>query len=448
MKKVIVIISITILALFFDACSTLFLPEQKNFIKVNGTHFELNGKPYYFEGANFWTAAYLGASDQIGDRERLIRELNKLQSLGITNLRVLGASEQSTKRGVIKPGFITKPGVYDEDLLKGMDFLLSEMNKRDMHAVIFLTNTWEWSGGMGQYVAWTDDSNSVNSVVHNMNYPEYMNYVASFYRSEKAKEIYYKYLYTLITRKNEYTGLCYYEDPAIMTWEIANEPRPGQGEEAEKWLDEYYRWINSTALYIHKLDHNHLVSTGSEGIVGSLDSAQVYIQANQSKYIDYLTFHLWPKDWGWFNINKADSTYPSTEIKSINYINEHIKLARELRKPIVLEEFGLQRDSSIIPGTPTVFRDKFYNTILKLVYDSAYAGSPVAGAVFWLWGGEGASKIGPYKWGFGRNNGMVDDDNSVYDADISTLNILKEYAGKFNSLKKENIVLNQPMLPD
>ena len=43
---------------------------------------------------------------------------------------------------------------------------------------------------------------------------------------------------------------------------------------------------------------------------------------------------------------------------------------------------------------------------------------------------------------------MVDDDNSVYDADISTLNILKEYAGKFNSLKKENIVLNQPMLPD
>ena len=448
MKKVIVIISITILALFFDACSTLFLPEQKNFIKVNGTHFELNGKPYYFEGANFWTAAYLGASDQIGDRERLIRELNKLQSLGITNLRVLGASEQSTKRGVIKPGFITKPGVYDEDLLKGMDFLLSEMNKRDMHAVIFLTNTWEWSGGMGQYVAWTDDSNSVNSVVPNMNYPEYMNYVASFYRSEKAKEIYYKYLYTLITRKNEYTGLCYYEDPAIMTWEIANEPRPGQGEEAEKWLDEYYRWINSTALYIHKLDHNHLVSTGSEGIVGSLDSAQVYIQANQSKYIDYLTFHLWPKDWGWFNINKADSTYPSTEIKSINYINEHIKLARELRKPIVLEEFGLQRDSSIIPGTPTVFRDKFYNTILKLVYDSAYAGSPVAGAAFWLWGGEGASKIGPYKWGFGRNNGMVDDDNSVYDADISTLNILKEYAGKFNSLKKENIVLNQPMLPD
>jgi mannan endo-1,4-beta-mannosidase len=441
--KIIILVSyIIIFALFLGACSALFLTERQNYIKINGTHFELNGKSYYFEGANFWTAAYFGASGQIGDRERLTRELDELQSLGITNLRILGASEQSIKRGVVKPGFITGPGLYNEELLKGMDFLLSEMKKRDMHAVIFLTNTWEWSGGMGQYNVWADDSNSVDAVVPGMNYPEYMNYVATFYRSEKAKKIYYKYLYTLITRKNAYTGSYYYEDPAIMAWEIANEPRPGQGEEAEKWLDEYYRWINSTALYIHTLDPNHLVSTGSEGIVGSIDSAQVYVNANQSKYIDYLTFHLWPKDWSWFNINEADSTYPSTEINSVNYINEHIKLAGELGKPVVLEEFGLQRDNSIIPGTPTVFRDKFYNTILSLVYNSASSGSPVAGAAFWLWGGEGASKIGSYKWGFGSNNGMVDDDNSVYDADISTLNILKEYAGKFNSLIMKNFILN------
>ena len=448
MKKVIVIFSIIILALLFDACTALFLTGQKSYIKVNGIHFELNGKPYYYAGANFWTAAYLGAPDQIGDRKRLIRELDKLHSLGITNIRVLGASEQSIKGGVVKPGFITKPGVYNEDLLKGTDFLLSEMNKRDMHAVIFLTNTWEWSGGMGQYKAWADDSNSANSAVPDMNYPEYMNYAASFYRTEEAKEIYYKYLYNLITRKNEYTGLYYCEDPAIMSWEIANEPRPGNGEEGQKWLDEYYRWINSTALFIHRLDHNHLVTTGSEGIVGSLDSAQVYVEANKSKYIDYLTFHLWPKDWSWFDINKADSTYPQTEVKSEDYINEHIELARELRKPIVLEEFGLQRDSSIVPGTPTDFRDRYYYKIFSQVYNSASTGSPVAGAAFWLWGGEGASKIGTYNWGFGRNNGMVDDDNSVYDLDASTLKIIKEYADNFNSLRNKNILLKQSVLSD
>ncbi len=448
MKRIILLFSIIILSFLYSNCSALFVTGEQGYIKVNNTHFESNGKPYYYEGANFWTAAYLGASDSIGDRQRLIRELDKLHSLGITNLRVLGTSEESIKGGVVKPGFITKPGVYNEDLLKGMDFLLSEMKKRNMHAVIFLTNTWEWSGGMGQYNSWAGDSNMINPVVPNMNYPDYMNYAASFYRNQSAKEIYYRYLYKLITRKNTYTGLHYYDDPAIMTWEVANEPRPGQGEEAKKWLDEYYRWINSTALFIHTLDHNHLVSTGSEGIVGSLDSAEVYIKSNQSKYLDYLTFHLWPKDWGWFNVSKADSTYPSTEVKSIDYINEHIKLARELGKPVVLEEFGLQRDKGIIPGTPTAFRDKFYKKILNIVYDSAHSGSPIAGAAFWLWGGEGASKIGPYKWGFGNNNGMVDDNNSVYDVDISTLSILKEFAGKFNLLNMKEIVLDQPILSD
>lgn len=447
-KRVIFIFLILILSLFLDACSAFFLSAEKDYIKVNGTHFELDGKPYYLEGANFWAAAYLGAPSPIGDRDRLIRELDFLQSLGITNLRVLGTSEQSIKSNAVKPGFITKPGEYNKDLLKGMDFLLSELQKRNMHAVIFLTNTWEWSGGMGQYNAWAEDSNLVNPVVPNLDYPEYMNYVALFYRNEKAKQIYYKYLYTIITRKNEITGLHYYEDPAIMTWEIANEPRPGQGEEATKWFEEYYRWINSTALFIHTLDHNHLVTTGSEGIIGSLDSAEVYIKSSQSKYVDYLTFHLWPKDWSWFNINYADSTYLSTEIKSVNYINEHIKLAGEIKKPIVLEEFGLQRDSSTVPGTSTVYRDKFYKTIFNLVYDSAYTGSPIAGAAFWLWGGEGASKTGPYKWGFGRNNGMVDDDNSVYDVDTSTLHIIKDYTGMFNLLKKKNTVLNRPISSD
>ncbi len=448
MKKFLLIFSITLIVLFYISCSTFFVNGKQSYVKVNGIHFESNGKPYYFEGANFWTAAYFGAPDQIGDRERLIRELDKLHSLGITNLRVLGTSEQSIKRGVVKPGFITKPGIYNEDLLEGMDFLLSELKKRGMYAVIFLTNTWEWSGGMGQYNAWAADSNSVNAVVPDMLYPDYMNYAASFYRNEKAKETYYKYLYTIITRKNKYTGLCYYEDPVIMSWEIANEPRPGQGEEAKKWLDEYYRWINSTAFYIHNLDHNHLVTTGSEGIAGSLDSAQVYIAANKSKYIDYLTFHLWPKDWGWFNIDKADSTYSSTEIQSINYINKHILLANELNKPLVLEEFGLQRDNSIIPGTPTVFRNNFYKKILNLVYDSAYTGSPINGAAFWLWGGEGASKIGPYKWGFGNNIGMVDDNNSVYNADTSTLDILKEFADKFNRLNQNNSGVNRQISLD
>ena len=48
---------------------------QSGFVKVDGTRFTLDGKPYRFAGANFWYGAYLGAADGIGDRARLRDEL-------------------------------------------------------------------------------------------------------------------------------------------------------------------------------------------------------------------------------------------------------------------------------------------------------------------------------------------------------------------------------------
>ncbi len=436
MKKTILTISLVIITIIFNSCSTLFVNEEPEYVKVNGTHFELNGKPYYFLGGNYWYAVYLAGGGEIGDRPKLLKELDILKSLGINNLRIIGASEESYISNVLTPGILEKPGKYNEELLDGLDFLLSEMKKRDMHAIIFLTNTWEWSGGMSQYNAWVNDSSKINPRLPMVNYNDFINYSASFYRNEEAKEIYYNYIYKIINRKNNYSGMYYYEDPTIMAWQLANEPRPGQGEEGKKWFDEYYRWINSTALFIHKLDHNHLVSTGSEGIAGSLDSSEVFINAHRSKYINYLTFHLWPREWGWYKVEKSDSTYPAAEMNSLAYINEHIKIARELGKPIVMEEFGLPRDyGAWEPGSPVTMRNKFFNTIINLVYDSAANNAPIAGANFWVWGGDGSSNNMNYKWGFGRKlGGGIDYTNSIFQQDTATINIIKRFAEKFNLL--------------
>jgi mannan endo-1,4-beta-mannosidase len=379
---------LTILALTCESCSSFFVNNKEGFVKVNGTQLELNGKSYYFLGANFWYATYLGASSELGDRKRLIRELDHLKSIGVTNLRILGASEASYVKNMLSPAIQVKPYEYNQNLLEGLDFLLSEMQKRNMKAVIFLNNNWEWSGGMSQYNAWSVDSSNYIPPYPNKNYDDFMNYSNSFYRNENAKRIYFSFLYSLITRKNKYSGYYYYEDPAIMSWQLSNEPRPGNGKEGAKWLDEYYRWINVSAKFIHQVDPNHLVSSGSEGLAGSLDSTEVFKTAHASKYIDYLTFHLWPYDWGWYNPNNADSTYPVTEMKAVAYIDKHLQIARELRKPVVMEEFGLPRDSSLTKiGTPTTVKDKFFEKILSLVLDSVSNGAPIAGANFWFWGG-------------------------------------------------------------
>ena len=57
----------------------------------------------------------------------------------------------------------------------------------------------------------------------------------------------------LITRENKFTGDYYYEDPAIMSWELANEPRPGRSKNTIDSISYFYNWIDTTAKFIHKL---------------------------------------------------------------------------------------------------------------------------------------------------------------------------------------------------
>ena len=224
-----------------------------------------------------------------------------------------------------------------------------------------------------------------------------------------------------------------------MAWQLANEPRPGRD---TTWLKEYYSWIDSTSHFIHTLDNNHLVTTGSEGLEGTLKDSTIYFRTHQLKYIDYITFHLWPKNWGWFDAKNIEKTYGETEKKASEYIKRHLVFAREMNKPVTMEEFGLPRDSEYcLPGTPVTARDKYYKKILGIIYDSASTGSAIAGTNFWAWGGEGRPQRfdGKYQQGdplvgdpFPEPQGL----NSIFNSDSSTIEIIKNNAALMNSLNK------------
>lgn len=260
------------------------------YISVNGRQFKANGKPYYIIGTNLWYGIYLGATEQ--GRERLRKELDLLKSIGINNLRIMGAVEHSELRAAIKPGIQTSPGVYDESLLQGLDYLLAEMKQRMMYAVIYLTNYWDWSGGMAQYVAWQNQ----NPLVHPDKVPSYrdfMRYSATFYSDKGAQQDYQRYIRDLLYRKNTFTEQLYKEDPVIMAWELSNEPRPHpDGNQEPERLTAFYAWIDQSAAYIKSLDSNHLVTTGNEGTKGCLENDECFVNAQTSKHIDYITIHL------------------------------------------------------------------------------------------------------------------------------------------------------------
>ena len=438
-----------IISFVFSACSILpWLQVKDEYIKVQGQHFVYNGTPYYFVGANLWYSCYLGSTGVTGDRPRLSRELNTLRANGITNLRILAASERSYIQRSIKPAIQITAGTYDDSLLIGLDFTLAEMAKRHMHAVLYLNNYWEWSGGMAQYMVWATGKEGADPEDPQKGYGGFMDFSAKFYSTPEAMRLYREYIKQIVIRKNTVNGRRYYKDPTIMSWQLANEPRPGRdGESGRQNLPLFYQWIDSSAQYIHSLDTNHLVSTGSEGKVGCIQSEEAFLEAHKSKHIDYLTFHLWPLNWGWFNPKRFAETLPSTEEKALQYINLHLALARQLNKPIVMEEFGIGRDNGeILPGTPTSARDHYFKFLYQCLYDSACNGGPIAGSNIWSWGGESSAQHqdGTWKQGdpfTGDPPQEPQGRNSIFTSDTSTLAIIRDHAKLL-----ERLLIVEPML--
>ena len=139
-----------VLLVFVSACTSRrnITNNSSPFIRVENGQLMKGDAPYYYVGTNFWYGAILGSEGQGGDRERLAQELDFLKSIGVDNLRILVGSDGS--RGItakVEPTLQTAPGVYNDTILAGLDYLWREMANRDMNAVLYLNNSWEWSGG-------------------------------------------------------------------------------------------------------------------------------------------------------------------------------------------------------------------------------------------------------------------------------------------------------------
>jgi mannan endo-1,4-beta-mannosidase len=393
------------------------LPPATGFVWAQDGRFILDGQPYYFVGVNFWQGMNMGMDGPEGDRERLVQELDHLQQLGVTNLRVMASSEgPDTEPYRVVPALMPSPGEYNESVFDGLDFFLAELGKRDMKAVMVLNNYWQWSGGMAQYVSWSEET----SIPYPGDWGAFLAYSAKFYACDECQTWYRHHIETIVNRINPYAGLAYRDDPAIFSWELANEPR--------RYPD---AWIDDTAAFIKSFDPNHMVTTGSEG--SPPYENQDFIETHDGPDIDYVTIHIWPQNWGWYNPVQPD-TYEAAEEKARDYFQQHVTYAATLGKPLVLEEFGLARDGEPLgdpfdPESPTTYRDRFYAAMFGLVHDSAATGGPAAGDNFWAWGGQARPDTGWVGDPPHERPGWY----SVYDKDESTLAIISAHAVEMTS---------------
>ena len=418
------ILSFVILSLFCWACAHKeTVKATPDFVRVENGRFMIGDSTYKFIGANFWYGTILASEGQGGDRERLKKELDLLKENGIDNLRILvGGDGDERVSSHIRPILQTAPGVYNDTILAGLDFLLSEMEKRDMKAVLYLNNAWEWSGGYGTYLEWAGVGPAPDPTFDGYN--AYVDYVSHFVTNDTAKKFAADHVRNIVGRTNRYSGKPYSESPAIMSWQIANEPRAFASDSVTK--EAFATWLTDQAALIKSIDPNHLVSTGSEGLYGCQVDFSLWERIHSDPNIDYGILHLWPLNWQWINRESVAEDIDSAIYHAREYITPHSVSMRKIGKPIVMEEFGYPRDGFVFtPGSPTTGRDEFYQFVFSLVNDEDL----LDGCNFWGWGGlavpanDSWQPWDPYTGDPAQEPQGL---NSVFANDSTTMNVIRQ----------------------
>lgn len=346
----------TLAGLIVAAGLTLFGPawgRNEGFVSVEGTAFTLNGEPFHYVGTNNY---YLmtHAADR-GLRWQVDEVLEKAAAMGLKVVRTWAFNDGEGEWNALQ----TRPGVYQESVFRGLDYVLYKADRVDVRLLLTLVNNWDDYGGMNQYVAWDATYGDGTAESHD-----------EFYTDENTKGWYKDHVAAVLDRVNSYNGRRYRDDPTVFAWELANEPRcllDPAGFVLNGWFEEM-------GAHVKSLDGNHLVTTGIEGFYNTRNPIRWmdyqgtdFIANHQVPSIDFSVAHSWPDLW------ELGEDYETTmDLVGQQIADSHTVIG----KPFVLEEFGKYRDAD---GVSTLERDRFYRGYYDLVY-----GMRGGGTNFWI----------------------------------------------------------------
>ena len=416
------------------------LMSMAQFITVEDGHLMREGKPYKFIGTNYWCAPIMASDGRGGNIERLRQELDDMKSIGVENIRILAGAEGTEDNPThVQPVLQPQAGVYNDTLLVGLDRLLIELENRGMTAVIYMNNAWDWSGGFDTYLEWA----GCGTPPEPTHWMDFKAYTAQFVVNKKTRELSNNHVKHIVSRVNSLNGKPYSESPAIMAWELCNEPRCFIGDEEHKTA--FVDYVNEQSQLIKSIDKNHLVTTGSEGKYGCEVDLDLFEEIHSLPAIDYCCIHIWPYNWGWLGRyagstkqkKAADGVAPIRDniaqacANTTAYIDEAVTRMKKHGKPIVVEEFGYPRDEMRLEaGSPVTMRNIYYQHVFNILAKT----DKIAGCNFWSWGGN-ADVRHPDAWQKGDD--YVGDPaqeeqglNCVFRKDTTTIGLIKKYTGK------------------
>ncbi|XP_010057854.2 mannan endo-1,4-beta-mannosidase 6 [Eucalyptus grandis] len=373
-----------ILYLNFDepsfAFPVLWLPKM-GFVGTNSTRFVVvedgggggggAGRAQSAVYVNGWNSYWLMEESVWGgpSRGRVSEMMRRGAGMGMTVCRTWAFSDGDGPNALQR-----SPGVFDERVFRGLDYVIVEAQRNRVRVILSLVNNLNAFGGKAQYIRWAQEAGeNVSSSAD------------SFFSHPTIKEYYKAYVKAVVTRKNSMTGVHYFDEPAIFAWELMNEPRGVSGSSAPLLQS----WITEMAAYIKSLDQRHLITIGVEGFYGlqrqeknavnpgewASSLGTDFLNNSAIHNIDFASVHAYPDSW----IPEASL---DEKVKYLSqWVDSHIHDGDEiLKKPVLFTEVG----SSLHKNQQELHqRDIFLKMVYDKIYESAKKRQAGAGALIW-----------------------------------------------------------------
>ncbi|KAF8405649.1 hypothetical protein HHK36_007725 [Tetracentron sinense] len=352
------------------------VPKTNTFVRTRNTQFFLNGSPFLFNGFNSYWMMQVAADPS--ERNKVSDVFREASAMGLSVCRTWAFSDGGDR------ALQMSPGIYDERVFQGLDFVISEARKYGIRLILSLINNYNDYGGRPQYVDWARRAGVT------------INNVDDFYTNAVVKGYYRDHVKRVLTRFNTITRIAYKDDPTIMAWELINEPRC----EADYSGKTVNGWVQEMASYVKYIDNKHLLEIGMEGFYGDSmpEKKQInpgyqvgtdFISNNLIKEIDFATIHAYPDIW-----LSGQNDYSQLAFMQ-RWMSSHWTDSRRiLKKPLVFAEFG---KSNKDPGYSLSGRDSFMSTIYRNIYNFARSGGTIGGGLVWQIMAEGME---PYYDGY------------------------------------------------
>ena len=212
---------------------------------------------------------------------------------------------------------------------------LAEMGRRGMTAVIYLTNFWEWSGGMMTYLYWTNGGRYIDMNDPAHPWPEFADMSSEFYGHAAAVRDVSRLCprgrrHGATGSRASFTATIRRSWPGSSPTSRARAEAPKLGHEH---MAAYLAWIDATARLIKSLDPNHLVSTGSEGTQGCIEDEPMRHRCPRFACRSIMSPRTSGRRTGAGPIPKdLAGTWPTTERNMRDYLAQQVGIAKRARQ--------------------------------------------------------------------------------------------------------------------